>query len=230
MTDSARGDVRRFLGKLSHLVFLGFGQIVVGVTVGVAVGVFSTLALTSWSGKQRTRTEIRLFSPVVGDFKQVANDRGPCSGFSNDDPAAPEAHLCIGRLRNGRSSLYDPCWETRQGPSLLCVQDPWSDAATVFLPSLGLSRAPRPSIRRAGPWAIELDNGEHCVSVAAATYTIAGQRANYFCGGGSGFRPDSSEGGWVVGMPDRTLALWLVSFIGTGSDSTGQVPVDVAWY
>ena len=82
------------------------------------------------------------------------------------------------------------------------------------------------------PLALELSNGERCVRQSrATTYTVAGMRANYFCQrkGENNFK--GKEGGWIVGKPSRTSAVWRALLAESlEASSFKEVAVYVAWY
>jgi hypothetical protein len=88
----------------------------------------------------------------------------------------------------------------------------------------------RPSLRRLPPWAIELANGQRCVFLSGATYTVAGMRANYSCNAKGGGLVDQNTG-WIVGAPSWSRPLWSVLYAPNQTAKTfEEVDVYVAWY
>jgi hypothetical protein len=151
-----------------------------------------------------------------------------------------EAHRCSGtrhfpRGKDYYTQIYDPCWGYFV-EKVICVDSPWDRHGTIFKVQewsgeRDRTKRPEQSIRRSAPWALELSSGERCVFVTGATYTVAGMRANYFCQrkGESNFKGE--EGGWIVGTPNRTSAVWRALFAESlEARSFKEVGVYVAWY
>ncbi len=55
---------------------------------------------------------------------------------------------------------------------------------------------------RGQPWGLRLVDGEECTFMTGATDVVAGMRLNYAC-----------TKGWGIGVPDRTKAVWQISYI-----------------
>jgi hypothetical protein len=209
-----------------------------------------------WSNSPLERTGIRLLSVYdLASFNVVDHDRGNCFSDSQVNPAVFEAHRCFGtRNRIGKvdgelvrriNYIYDPCWNSydADGPRLLCIDSPWTREAVSFRVGrwmtftksgdIKYSHYPqsdaRASIRQTRPWAMELDNGMRCVLAGGMTYSVAGMRANYQCAMTDHPRDGTIEG-WVIGDPNRTLPVWIVSFIRSGDASAAERGVRVAWY
>jgi hypothetical protein len=229
------------------------GPVLVAVISTVSIALWERLTDEE---RALTHTEIRLFAARdPRRFIVASNDHGTCTAESNVDPGVPEAHRCFGRTKRNYEGqpvqfLYDPCWDIRvyigEGRErLMCVANPWTRNATMFTvkgwtrfsekPPRVRTTAERPpykprSLRKAPPWALELDNGQSCVFVSGATEVMAGMRWNYFCGKGADFKPDRPGGGWVIGFPERTRAVWRVSFLAHQDVQAVPVAVRVAWY
>ncbi|MEK6275534.1 MAG: hypothetical protein AABM30_09370 [Actinomycetota bacterium] len=87
------------------------------------------------------------------------------------------------------------------------------------------------SLRRNPPWALELSNGERCIFTSGATFTVAGKRGNYFCPHGGRDRFGNQAEAWVVGTPNRSLALWRALYAESReAQSFKEVTIYVAWY
>jgi hypothetical protein len=230
--------------KVLHGLYLTLiAPVLVAIVSVVSIAIYARV--TSGPDKP-TRTEIRFYYPRDAHFAKSEHDRGDCGNWSLSDPGVPEAHRCFGetaRYENGHkvTYLYDPCFDTFS-EVLTCVEGPWSRTGTQFqlnnwvtAGAKGLRKtntpfSPRGSLRKHLPWALELDNDQRCLLTGGATYTIAGIRANYFCGKGSHFSADDKNGGWVIGAPKRSQRLWLASYIATGTTETVEVEVRTAWY
>ena len=227
--------------------------------VAVAVLATVIVSWAPWAGHARVeRTNIRLFDPngeigpSLSAFKIVGRGSGTCSSWSIVDPA-PFVVRCSSRDR-----LMDACFGAYQ-PDLLCVGDPWTHdafalhvrryyfdvgkapnlrsvswnptSATEPLPTeaIAITRRTRAFVTQL-PWALELANGQRCVSTAGATGLVAGLRANFDCSRSGESSPGEANLGWVVGKPDRSSEPWTVEYIRTGSPATTQVAVVAAWF
>lgn len=173
-----------------------------------------------------TSTSLKVFTPYVGSGLSVGvavkgHVEGSCFTSSVASPERPDAWRC-----SAGNAILDPCFvDVRVDEmQLACAQDPFSADVTLLalseaLPSSGA--AAEPDYREATPWALELQNGQRCVSLTGATGAIAGLRVNYGCAGG----------GVVVGGVDRTSSAWQVFYQSAEkSIALEQVEVRTAWY
>jgi hypothetical protein len=245
--------VRRFFpkGAARHLWLVVLAPVVVGLTIAIA-----TRTWQPWSNTRSDSTEVRLFDPVprgtlMPRFTKVSYERGTCNASSNVDPA-PEVARCF-----SRRFILDPCWGAL-GDKLTCVVSPWSNQAvmltvtryTFFIgkpphyktidwnPRSALPPPDAPFaeghdtdnvVESQPPWAMQLENGDRCVMVSGATYTIAGQRANYICDPTGDFAQEA-DGAWVIGYPDKSRRLWEVAYLRADSSETRRTSVSMAWY
>ncbi len=202
------------------------------------------------------RTNIHLFDPMLETgplathFSKVIHVNGSCNAESNVDPV-PETSRCF-----AGNSIYDPCWGVLS-TRVICVLTPWSTEVvvlTVQTYTFFVGKPPRwktitwdprsdepPPSAPFGPgrpldvtktepaWALQLANGKRCIMVSGATYTVAGQRANYICSQtGDFYGPEAVD--WVIGYPDRTRSPWDVAYLPAGQVDTETILVLDAWY
>lgn len=173
-----------------------------------------------------TSTSLKVFTPYVdgGLSSGITVDGrrdGTCFASSVASPQRPDAWRC-----SSDNAILDPCFIDMRVDEmqLACAQDPFAGDVTLLtlteaLPSSGTRD--EPDYRDATPWALDLLNGQHCVSLTGATGSIAGLRIDYGCVGG----------GVVVGGPDRTSPVWRVFYQAAGSSvALEQVEVRTAWY
>lgn len=211
------------------------------VLIPVVVSFISAVAIATWtqvtSSTPLTRTAVSLYFPSPESVPVTKHVAGRC-GVSDADFAVSDALLCgSGHL------LYDPCWFTygysnglMGGAMVECVETPWSPTGiALHMTNLtqwekdGRVAKRRPPLAKADPWALELSGGERCVFVAGATYTVAGERANYFCARHS-LPSGKHVDGWVIGDIDRTSQPWVVSYAPAGAAETQQIHVRRAWF
>jgi hypothetical protein len=203
-----------------------------GVIIALAgVGAFVLFVLLRNTPPAKTspeKTEVRLLEPFTPSglterLTASATVTGECQP-SIKDFARDDAFRCF--TEDG--GILDPCFMDPYGssgpdPLLACPQDPWASTVVQVSPTGELVQddVERPALSEAGPWALELGNGQRCVFIGGATTTIAGMRLNYACGNGDSF---------VVGDPDSSRPVWRVFYAPKGSGNFVQVDVRVAWY
>lgn len=222
------------------------------VIAGVTVGLILLAAPPLWHRlfpPPATRTSVLIFRPEAPFGRAsvpLAHGLGVAqklSGycfldFSSSDDAMPDTHRCF-----SKDYILDPCWTSDAFPPQLvvCIDSPWDKRVFELTVRrweyddprhpLGPTKVwrpndpppiltPRPKMKQSPPWALELANGAKCVFVTGASDLIAGRRLNYDCG----------RGGTVIGAPDRTGKLWLVSYLAQGAHAVTQMSVTTAWY
>lgn len=158
---------------------------------------FASLAI---AGAQGTATRVVLFNPFgVGSLRTglAVSERvtGSCWIQSLSSQRA-DAWRCM-----AGNEIHDPCFSGSFKEEVACADGP-------FARSVVLIRLDKPLPSRAGsspmgtPWGLELSNGMKCGFVTGGTFVVAGMRANYGC----------EHGGWIIGDPDRSTALWHVFY------------------
>lgn len=215
----------------------------IAVLIPVLVALLSAISIGTWehfrSKSKPSRTEIRLYNQTSTP-QTAGRDSGTCSTESNVNPGVFEAHRCFGNRHfpSGNhyfTQIYDPCWGYF-GDQVVCVDTPWDRKGTMFKVKKwsgfrDRNTRPEQAIRRSAPWALELSNGERCVFQSGGTYTVGGMRANYFCQHKGEHDFKGARGGWVVGTPSRSTAVWRALFAESQeARSFKEVGVYVAWY
>jgi hypothetical protein len=71
---------------------------------------------------------------------------------------------------------------------------------------------------RAAPWGLRLVNGDTCVFAQGATDAVDGSRLNYACG----------KTGWIIGVPDRSTAIWTARSVNWPNKRVTSVPIAAA--
>lgn len=209
-----------------HLWVVLLAPLVVGVISAISTALI-TGAWHPFTSAKLTRTEIRLFTSgeVLGlpaNLRVARRASGGCTYSSV--LAAPEAYRC-----GAAAVIYDPC--LGYPPRLMCVESPWTQEAVQLHVATPIHPPPTRSLAevlKTRPWALELSNGERCVSVAGATFVVTGARANYECSRTTGF--NGGTGAWLIGVPDRTQQPWEVTFLAERDSATTQIAVRVAWF
>lgn len=164
-------------------------------------------------------TTVRIWAPFTltglnPDIAVTGRGTGTCWGPSVADNS-PDAYRCsVG------NEIRDPCIVSPYGPPyppLACARDPWSG---VFLLSLS---APLPTFTGGNPsgpvpgWALELANGDRCVTMTGTNPVVGGIALNYGCGHGG------------AGILEKSRQPWTVEYLPEGSTTVSPVAVAVAW-
>lgn len=116
---------------------------------------------------------------------------------------------------------YDPCFSKRFGPDnrVVCPQSPWTGKSVQLELNQPLDEHNMITLdmSRTLPWAIELKNGERCLSVAPYR-TRDGLLVNYRC----------LNGGELVGDAHRCSPVWTILM----QDASGisMVELSSAWF
>ena len=185
------------------------------------------------------RTDQRYFLPFTRDglnpgLSVTGNERGVCGFTSSAALARPDAWDCIGDT----NQIHDPCFENpfaeRDDPGeLACITSPFTTEVVLFTLSDPLVRE-KEAADVAGngsntamdltdpwvlPWALELSNGERCTLLPGTVDVIAGLPVHYGC----------SNGGLILGEPERGRPVWTVSYLADKDVATTLVDVAVAW-
>jgi hypothetical protein len=185
------------------------------------------------------RTDQRYFLPFTRDglnpgLSVTGNERGVCGFTSSAALARPDAWDCFGDT----NQIHDPCFENpfaeRDDPGeLACITSPFATEVVLFTLSDPLVRAKEADAVDGNgpdtamdltdpwvlPWALELSTGERCTLLPGTVDVIAGLPVHYGC----------SNGGLILGEPDRGHSVWAVSFLVDGDVATTLVDVVVAW-
>lgn len=171
-----------------------------------------------------TSTQVVIFNPfvasgpgpgVVVTFHTTAG----CSPGSEGDDSRENAYRCFfdHTAPNG-DGIGDPCFTNPFDPStpLLCFISPLDLHAVQVVPDSPLhANTPSPN---AGPWFLQLTNGQSCLFAQGGTEVLDNMRLNYSC-----------PQGVVYGDPDHSTSVWSVMYQASGSNNLIQVGVRVAY-
>ncbi|MGW1913250.1 serine/threonine protein kinase [Streptomyces sp. NPDC002076] len=119
--------------------------------------------------------------------------------------------------------ILDPCFSPDSDPqdtSALCV-----DGAPYRMVELSVPQGfPGNNDHMPGgpdiePITVVLANGARCSFMGGGTSTLAGQRLNYGC----------DNGGDLYGYPNKTAALWTISYSAPNSDASVSTPITTVY-
>jgi hypothetical protein len=185
------------------------------------------------------RTDRRYFLPFTADglkpgLTVTGNERGVCRFTSSAALARPDAWDCIAET----NEIYDPCFENPYAPrngseELACITSPFANEVVLLTPTDPLEREKEAAAVPGNgsnasidltdpwvlPWALELVNGDRCILLPGTADVFAGLPVHYGC----------SNGGAILGEPDRTQPVWAVSYVADEDIGTTLVDVAVAW-
>lgn len=172
-----------------------------------------------------TRTRVVLFSPwsssgLRNGFIVSERVKGSCWIHSLASERS-DAWRCMGT----DNTIYDPCFVSSshkrtpacaEGPfsnrvALLTVAKPLTDNVKLTGELWGLRL-------RGAPWGLRLVNGDTCVFAQGATDAIGDERLNYAC----------AKTGWILGVPDRSTAMWVVRGVNWPNKHVKQVGIATA--
>jgi hypothetical protein len=101
--------------------------------------------------------------------------------------------------------MYDPCFaESPRAGTVACAEGAFSKRITLLTVTAPLTDTLKLTGQlwglrlRSAPWGLRLVGGDTCVFVEGATDVVAGERLNYAC----------RETRWIIGVPDRSTAIW----------------------
>lgn len=172
-------------------------------------------------------TTQHLFQPfgptgVAPELKVSQTVEGHCWVGSLADSYRSDAWRCA-----AGNNILDPCFADpfRNQDFLICSESPLSETVIVLnltepLPVLSTPPPETVELRKALPWAIELEEGHVCHFATGATGAIGGKRLNYGCTGG----------GSVWGELDMSQPVWTAFFQPSGSTALSQLGVKAVWY
>jgi hypothetical protein len=167
-----------------------------GRPAGARPGAASSAAATggptaqpSWDGRTREKQFAPYDDAGVLTVPQVAGGPGRCFSTSIAVPLAGVYRCLAG------NTLLDPCFApAREGTpqTVACFLSPWSDAQVITVS--GALPTFQPVLMSGNPWAIELENGVHCVVVTGAVPSYNDVDLIYHCDGSNmaGVDADSS--------------------------------------
>ena len=166
-------------------------------------------------------TTLNLYRPFTETTKHVpvtieSTQKGYCKQQS-ERIKREDAWHCVSE----GGVIHDPCFSKRFGSNnrVVCPQSPWigkSVQLTLDKPLDDHDMVPL-DMSRTLPWAIELKNGEHCLSVAPHQ-TSDGLTVNYQCRNGSE----------LVGDAHRCSPVWTI--LRQDSSVISMVELSGVWF
>jgi hypothetical protein len=187
------------------------------------------------------RTDTRYVLPFTADglnasLTVASTIEGICNFESSIASTRPDAWGC-----NTDGGVLDPCFEnpflaSDKPGQLACFDTPFSTDVVLLTLTSPLSRQ-KEGAAEAGaddaqsttaestigpwdlPWAIELANGDRCALMRGTLFFMAGQTIYYGC----------ERGGTILGEPDRSQPVWVVSYAAEGALVSNLVDVVAAW-
>lgn len=164
---------------------------------------FFTVAIMSPALAFAADTALNLYRPFAETTKHVpvtieSTQKGSCRQQS-ERIKREDAWHCVSES----GVTYDPCFSKRFGPNnrVVCPQSPWigNSVQLELNQPLDERNMVMLDMSRTMPWAIELKNGERCLSVAPYQ-TRDGLPVNYRC----------MNGAELVGEAHRCSPVWTI--------------------
>lgn len=166
-------------------------------------------------------TQLNLYRPFAestkhGPISIIETMRGDCLQQS-ERIQREDAWRCISHL--GRT--YDPCFSKRfdSEARVVCPVSPWSGKSIQLILNKPLDDREQRSLdmSRTMPWAYELTNSEHCISVAS-DQMYDGVQVHYRC----------SQSTVLLGDAHRCSSNW--SILEHNESGTAVADIAVAWF
>jgi len=148
-------------------------------------------------------TELNLYRPYAESTKHLpvtisSIQHGVCPSQSKR-VVREDAWYCM----TDAGKIYDPCFSKRFGSDteVICPESPWSGKATQLTLQKPLDESHQVSLdmSTALPWAVELANGDHCLSVDS-TQIDNNLPVHYQC----------ASGVFLMGDAHRCEATWTI--------------------
>ncbi|MFE9600875.1 serine/threonine-protein kinase [Streptomyces hokutonensis] len=119
--------------------------------------------------------------------------------------------------------ILDPCFSPDSDPSdtsALCLDGAPDRMVELSVPEgLPGNNDHMPGGPDIEPIILLLANGARCSFAGGGTATLAGQRLNYGC----------DNGGYLYGSPNKTAALWTISYAAPGSGASVSTPITTVY-
>jgi eukaryotic-like serine/threonine-protein kinase len=185
-----------------------------------------------------SRTDTRYVVPFTADglnpgLTVTATIEGVCDFGSSIANSRPDAWGC-----STGGGVLDPCFENPflapdELGQLACFDTPFSTDVVLLTLTAPLSREKEgpsgPGVQATSteatiarwdlPWALELANGDRCALMRGTLFILASQTVYYGC----------ERGGMVLGEPNRTQPVWVVSYVPEGAPASELVDIVAAW-
>ncbi|MFC5784709.1 serine/threonine-protein kinase [Streptomyces aureus] len=175
------------------------------------------------SSMQATQTQVVTLSPW-------SLDGTPASGITITDRAdgscfgTAEATMRTDAWRcTAGDRILDPCFSPDSNPedtSALCMDGAPDRMVELSVPQgFPGNNNHMPDGPDIEPIILVLANGARCSFTGGGTTTLAGQRQNYGC----------DNGGYLYGYPNKTAALWTVSYSAPHSGTSVSTPITTVY-
>ncbi|MER5447153.1 protein kinase [Streptomyces sp. NPDC002764] len=119
--------------------------------------------------------------------------------------------------------ILDPCFSPDSDPadtSALCLDGAPDRMVELSVPDgFPGNNDHMPGGPDIEPIILVLANGTRCSFAGGGTSTLAGQRLNYGCG----------DGGYLYGYPNKTAALWTISYAAPNSGTSVSTPITTVY-
>ncbi|MFF8946673.1 serine/threonine protein kinase, partial [Streptomyces sp. NPDC014864] len=175
------------------------------------------------SSAQPAQTQVVILSPWSPDGTPASGititDRatGSCFGTAGSTMRT-DAWRCTAGDR-----LLDPCFSPGSNPedtSALCLDGSPHRMVELSVPQgFPGNNDHMPGGPDIEPIIIVLANGARCSFMSGGTSSLAGQRQNYGC----------DDGGYLYGSPNKTTALWTISYSAPNSGASTSTPITTVY-
>lgn len=171
-----------------------------------------------------SRTRVHAIAPwtlggrPADDITVTGTTVGSC-WTSSEATMRLDAWRCL-----AEDEILDPCFSPDASPdheAVLCMGTEVDRMVRLTLTEpLPGNNAHIPGGPQVTPLSIVLADGRTCRPMTGATMVLAGERMNYVC----------ETGGHLYGQPDKTEALWTISYRGDGAASGVSMPIADAYH
>ncbi|MFF8029049.1 protein kinase [Streptomyces sp. NPDC007896] len=175
------------------------------------------------SSVQATQTQVVTISPwspdgtPAGGITVTGRSSGSCFGTA-ESTMRTDAWRCSAGDR-----ILDPCFSPDSNPgdtSALCLDGAPNRMVELSVPQgFPGNNDHRPGGPEIEPITLVLSNGARCSFTGGGTSTLAGQRLNYGC----------DNGGYLYGYPNKTAALWTISYSAPNSGASVSTPITTVY-
>ncbi|MER5347848.1 protein kinase [Streptomyces mirabilis] len=175
------------------------------------------------SSVQATQTQVVTISPwspdgtPAGGITTTGRASGSCFGTA-ESTMRTDAWRCSAGDR-----ILDPCFSPDSNPedtSALCLDGAPNRMVELSVPQgFPGNNDHMPGGPDIEPITLVLSNGARCSFTGGGTSTLAGQRLNYGC----------DNGGYLYGYPNKTAALWTISYSAPNSGASVSTPITTVY-
>lgn len=183
-----------------------------------------TTALATPAPAATAQTTVVIFNPWASSglrsgFIVSQKVKGSCWTHSLATER-PDAWRCM-----AGNDIYDPCFSSSPHEGMVaCAEGPFSKRIVLMTLTKPLTDNVKLTgelwgLRlRSAPWGLRLLSGDRCVFAEGATDAVGGERLNYAC----------AKTGWILGVPDRSTAIWTARSVDWPHNHVTQVRIATA--